>query len=487
MIGWGINSSSVGLSRVDKSSKGFDLRTSIVFAIWLAVGVFTALELTAAEPAPRPSSKLPDKLTDSPLLNSRFVMFGSKQLRRQTLRWAARRGEPDMVASLIYALRYLRPAQREAVVETLEKLTKRRYGDDWFRWMQWQQQHPEVVPFEGFDVFLSALFNTLDPKFKRFIYPGVSHRIRLEEIVWGGVSKDGIPALNNPKMIAAQEASYLAANEAVFGVSINGEARAYPYRIMDWHEMVNDEVGGQTIALAYCTLCGSAILFDTSNENGGAFQFGSSGLLYRSNKLMYDEGTHSLWNQFTGRPVVGRLAESGIQLDMLPIVTTTWAAWRKRNPATLVLSADTGFSRDYRPNRAYGEYFKSSRLMFPANTDARQLGQKDVVFGLRVSGAAKSWPLDRFESKRLIHDTVGALQLVLIGDAESRTVRAYRGDGLVFSTTEDEAVLRADGATWRVTEAALIASDGRALTRLPGHLAYWFAWHNYLGSGTLAE
>src|SRR5262249_22543445 len=154
----------------------------------------------------------------------------------------------------------------------------------------------------------------------------------------------GIPALDQPKMIPAADAGYLNADDPVFGVEINGDARAYPLRIANWHEMVNDVVGGVPVSLAYCTLCGAGILFD-GRVAGRAepFNFGSSGLLYRSNKLMYDRQTDSLWNQFTGRPVMGRLTGSRIELKVLPVVLTSWSQWRAHHKDTLVLSLETGF------------------------------------------------------------------------------------------------------------------------------------------------
>ena len=163
--------------------------------------------------------------------------------------------------------------------------------------MLWQEAHPDIVPYPGFVAMKADLMARLDPAFRIFLYEGIAHKIRIEEIVWGGVVKDGIPALVNPKHTNADEAYYLTDDELVFGVAINGDARAYPLRIMDWHEMFNDVVGGVPVALAYCTLCGSGILYDTRVAGRAEpFEFGSSGFLYRSHKLMYDQATHSLWN-----------------------------------------------------------------------------------------------------------------------------------------------------------------------------------------------
>jgi hypothetical protein len=438
----------------------------------------------------KPSSSLPAGVTDDPLLNSRFILYGSGNNRSRALRWIKRRGNTDMAAALIVALRFAKPAQRDDLVQTLQHITKRRFGDDWHRWMQWQQAHPEIKPFAGFDVFLSALLGSLDPGFKDFIYPGVEHTIRLEEVVWGGVrSKDGIPSLDSPRFTASAEADYLTAQDLVFGVSINGDARAYPYRIMDWHEMANDVVGGVPVALAYCTLCGSGILYDTSTTNSTEpFVFGSSGLLYQSNKLMFDRKTHSLWNQFTGRPVVGELVGKDLALPTLPLVTISWEKWLAQHPQTKVLDIDTGHQRDYSPGAAYGKYFKSPNLMFPTLTDDRQLKQKELVFGLRMSGIDRAWPLSVFAGGRVINDQVGVLKLVLVGDAQTRTVRAYRrGDWKFTAVPGDATKLLAGGTTWRLSEAALISPDGEQLTRLPGHLSFWFAWHNYLGGETLSK
>lgn len=442
--------------------------------------LFLLLPITVAAAS---ESSLPDGITDDPLLNSRFVLASSDRQRREVLRWIRNRGETDMVAVLIYALRYLDPEDREEIVRTLRTITgNRAIRDDWFEWMLWQEKHPEIKPFQGFALFQSALFGEIDPQFKRFLYLNVAHEIRLEEIVWGGVRKDGIPALNSPQFLGADNAVYLNDDDLVFGVEINGDARAYPYRIMDWHEMANDKVGGVSIALAYCTLCGSAILYRTDREEQPPFIFGSSGFLYRSNKLMYDQDTHSLWNQFTGRPVVGELTGSGIELEVLPLVTTTWADWRGRHPNTRVLDVDTGYDRNYKPGEAYARYFSSPRLMFPATSTNDALKMKDEVFGLRISGAEKAWPLDSFRGGKVINDQAGVLPLVVIGDKRSRTVRAYRRNNLVFQRVSDGMEeVSAGGVLWQVTEDALVAPDGRTLSRLPGHLAYWFAWDNYLG------
>ena len=396
------------------------------------------------------------------------------------------RGKPDVAAALIQIMRFARDSDR--LDAALAKITGEDAGKGWPGWMLWQQAHPDIKPFDGFDAFKADLMAALDPNFRQFLREGVAHDIRLEEITWGGVVKDGIPALTNPKHLEAEEATYITPDELVFGVEINGDARAYPLRILDWHEMFNDVVGGQPVSLAYCTLCGAGILYKTDLKGkDDPVIFGSSGFLYRSNKLMYDQETKSLWNQFTGKPVVGPLTGSGVELDILPVAITSWAAWLEQHPGTKVLSLETGFARDYTPGRPYGTYFSSPNLMFPALVDDERLEAKDMVYAVRVDGLAKAWPLTKFENGKVLNDRIGDLQITLIGDAKTRTVRAYLREDVVIKATDNPTMVMAGNVPMKVTEDALIAEDGSRFERLPGHIAFWFAWQGFIAGGPLAQ
>ena len=410
---------------------------------------------------------------------ARKVLVPNPASREVALMAIAQRGKPDMAAALIQLLRFI--SEDRAVQQTLEQITGASPGEDWHDWMLWQQAHPEIVPFAGFDAFKADALAIVDESFRLFLQAGMPHEIRLEEITWGGVVKDGIPALINPAFISPLQATYLTPEELVFGVEINGDARAYPLRILDWHEMFNDVIGGVPVALAYCTLCGSGILYETAVEGQDEpFVFGSSGFLYRSNKLMYDQITHSLWNQFTGRPVVGPLTGSGIELKVRPVAITTWQDWAKRHPDTRVLSLETGYQRDYRPGRPYGTYFASPDLMFPALLADDSLKAKDYVFALRDGAHDKAWPLADFEGGKVLNDRSGDLDLVLIGDPATRSVRAYRAEGRRFEAVAERPLeLLSEGRTWQITEEALVGPGGERLARLPGHIAYWFAWAGF--------
>ena len=190
--------------------------------------------------------------------------------------------------------------------DVLNELTGEIFGASWDQWVEWYGRS-DLEPPPGFAEWKGRILSGIDPRFTDFLYAGVPSTIRIEQIAWGGVQVDGITTLDQPPVLTAATATYLDPGEPVFGVISNGEARAYPLRIMDPHELVNDTLGGVPISLAYCTLCGTGIAYDARRADGTVHTFGTSGLLFQSNKLMYDHQTGSLWNQFTGRPVVGPL------------------------------------------------------------------------------------------------------------------------------------------------------------------------------------
>jgi hypothetical protein len=380
-------------------------------------------------------------------------------------------------------------------IEALEMLSGESFGEDWVAWFEWYGRS-DLTPPPGFTGWKGLLLAQIDPGFAAFLQDSLPSRVRVEEIQWGGVVVDGIPALDNPSMLEATEADYLEPGDAVFGLTINGESRAYPLRILDWHEMANDEIGGVPVSLAYCTLCGAAIAYDGRGPDGVTYTFGSSGFLYRSNKLMYDRPTRTLWNHLTGEPVLGKLAGTELRLKLLPVVLATWDAWQAQHPDTLVVDIDTGFNRDYSTGAAYADYFADKGTMFPVWQRSDLLEQKAQVYALRIDGIPKAYPVEAFAGEPVINDTVGATPIVLIGSEEMvilegssrrmespRTwsagseIRAYIRDGETFAPGDTpNTVLDARGRVWQVTEEALIGPDGEAPARLPGHLAYWFGW-----------
>jgi hypothetical protein len=205
-------------------------------------------------------------------------------------------------------------------------------SDDLRAWRKWMWALPDS-PHVDYASFKADLYGRIDPRFRAFFPPRVKSKIRLDEIDWGGVPVSGIPPLRSRKTIPAADATWLRDGHIVFGITINGQARAYPKRILAWHEMAIDRVGGVDLTIVYCTLCGTVIPYE-SGVGGRPFTFGTSGLLYRSNKLMFDEETRSLWSSLEGVPVVWTLVDTGLQLPFRSVVTTTWGEWEQDHPTT---------------------------------------------------------------------------------------------------------------------------------------------------------
>ena len=364
------------------------------------------------------------------------------------------------------------------VFALIEKASGRAFDgslDPWYQWL-WSAErpvHPDLAHFK------TLLYAPIDSRFAEYFEGHPKAIIRLDEIRWGGVRRDGIPPLKNPAMIAARDANWLAGGDIVFGVVIDGDVRAYPKRILAWHEMFKDRIGSLELAGVYCTLCGALVLYDVTFK-GVQHELGTSGFLYRSNKLMYDHATKSLWSTLTGAPVVGALVGQGIELQPLYVVTTTWQEWRQRHPGTQVLSLDTGHRRDYSEGAAYRDYFATDRLMFTVPTRDDRLPNKAEVLALRTAqaqGEALAVSADFLSAHPVYHGRIGSVRFVVLTDASGAN-RVYESEGVKFVSWDDAAAARdSGGGIWQVDEAALTSSAGQALKRLPAHRAFWFGWH----------
>lgn len=363
-------------------------------------------------------------------------------------------------------------------VEILEAKTGQRFGADMYQWYDYLWNQP-YEPHPNLASFKSALYSYLDPRFAEYFEDERPATIRLDEIMWGGVVRDGIPPLKNPEMITVEEADYLEDSNVVFGISINGDARAYPKRILAWHEMFKDTIGGVSINGAYCTLCGSMIVYKTK-FNGVHHELGTSGFLYRSNKLMYDHATKSMWSTLTGEPVVGPLVGKGIKLKRLHVVTTTWGEWRRRHPDTQVLSLRTGHRRDYGEGVAYQRYFATDQLMFRVPFHDHRLKNKQEVVALRFDDQADPpLAIDTafLDENRVHHGGLGTQKFVILTDATGAN-RVYDPGEVRFERWNgNDRVFDSSGAAWQVSEAGLTSSNGTVRPRLPSHRAFWFGWH----------
>jgi hypothetical protein len=250
-----------------------------------------------------------------------------------------------------------------------------------------------------------------------------------KKILSGGPPKDGIPALTNPQMVYAGETEYLRPSDRVVGIFINNEARAYPLRILQWHEVINDEAGNISFAVVYCPLCDSTTVFDRKVDDE-ILEFGVSGMLYQSNVLIYDRQSdaedESLWSQLKGEAISGK--RMGKQLTHLPHQLITWAEWTKGHPDTLVLSDITGYDRKYKDN-IYQEYFDNENLMFPVDVSSDKLPFKMPVIGFRGNGESKAFPLALLQNGRPVHDAIGGIPIV-IKKIDERQAWVEAGEGV---------------------------------------------------------
>jgi len=368
---------------------------------------------------------------------------------------------------------------RRRIIAFLEQQTGRRFGDDLLAGQQWLWARP-YAPHPDYAAFKAALYGQIDPAFETFFPERVKSAIRLDEIDWGGVRVNGIPPLRSPRTITATAAKWLRDGHVVFGVEVNGEARAYPKRILAWHEMATDRLGGLDLTIVYCTLCGTVIPY-LSDVNGRRFTFGTSGLLYRSNKLMFDEETRSLWSSLEGRPVVGPLVDSGLQLAFTSAVTTTWGEWRREHPATTVLSLDTGFDRDYAEGAAYRDYFGTDRLMFEVpGIDARLKNKAEVLVLRRelIGPGARAVAVfvDRLKREPVFNLDAGGRAFVVVTSKDGANRVYERGTHSFARRDPDGHVRDSSGHRWRVTAEALVSDADERLPRVPAHRAFWFGW-----------
>ncbi|MDE0415684.1 MAG: DUF3179 domain-containing protein [bacterium] len=438
----------------------------------VALGIFLMLVAIAVQPR----AEITDRAVTRAFLT---LIAGEADDRAHARVLIEAQWEPSFMPMALEVMRLTRSAEVSgALVGIMQRKTGAGHGHDMDAWQREMWNAPEAR-HPRYAAFKSALYSIIDPRFSAYFDTDRTTLIRLDEIVWGGVRQDGIPPLRSPAMLSAESAGYLEDGDIVFGLSVNGDARAYPKRILAWHEMFVDTVGGVPVAGVYCTLCGTVILYHTEHE-GVNHALGTSGFLYRSNKLMYDQATQSLWSTMRGAPVVGPLAGQGIVLERGSVVTTTWSEWRRRHPETLVLSLDTGHLRDYAEGAAYRDYFATDELMFPVPALDTRLKNKDEVFTVlldRHPEAPLAISAEFLAATPVHHDAIEDTSLVVLTDPSGAN-RAFASEDATFVRYDgDRSVEDSSGMIWTMDEHGLAAEDGRMLPRIPAQRAFWFGWH----------
>ncbi len=246
------------------------------------------------------------------------------------------------------------------------------------------------------------------------------HTVPLSEFAPGGPGKDGIPAIDAPKFVSVSQAGdFLEAREPVVLLGVNGDARAYPLQILIWHEIVNDTVGGTPVAVTFCPLCNTTIVFDR-RLGGRLLDFGTTGNLRNSDLVMYDRQTESWWQQFGGEAVVGGLA--GEKLKKLPASIVAWEEFGRAHPDGKVLSRETGFSRPYGQNPYAGYDSVDSPPFFPAeNQDDSRLRPKERVVFIERGDERVVVPFSALAKAKKIVVEVGGEQLEVIWKPGTRS------------------------------------------------------------------
>jgi hypothetical protein len=262
------------------------------------------------------------------------------------------------------------------------------------------------------------------------------------EVIQACPRRDCIPSIDKPTFVSATQASFLKDDDIVIAVAMEGEARAYPIRILVRHELVNDTIGRKPILVSYCPLCGSGLIFDRALD-GEAVEFGVSGLLHNSDLVMYDRKTASLWQQITGAAFAG--AKRNQVLQAIPSSMTTWSQWRGAHPETVVLSTATGLPAELYQRWPYGDYASSDRLMFPVTLEDARLHPKMVVYGADIEGHAVAYAQTYLREERTLADEI-----------DGRTLQVSHGEdgGVTITDTKSKQIWVA-------------------------HRLFWFAWYSF--------
>ncbi len=351
----------------------------------------------------------------------------------------------------------------DGAVSGFQRLTGARLNDDPVaERSSWQSVTDHLIAwdlpaFDRYADYKARLFTLVDPRWQPF-FDDPDADIDWRLVSWGGVRIDDralgdprgcpagcIPALDDPAVTDAAGGSWYGDDGVVFAVVINGEARAYPRHIMEIHEMVNDTLGGRRIGMPYCTLCGSAQAYFTDDVPAGVETpvLRTSGLLARSNKVMYDLVTKSVFDTFTGEALSGPLRERGVVLNQATVVTTTWGEWKAAHPDTTIIAEDGGIGRSYPLDPLRGR--DDDGPIFPIGDMDATLGVHDQVFGVVLDdGTPVAFPVD----------------------TAAAALRAGQDVELAGVT------LRLDGGGVRAVDPA---GD-----EIEGHQAFWFAWSQFM-------
>jgi len=313
------------------------------------------------------------------------------------------------------------------------------------------------------------------------------------QIVSGGPGKDGIPSIDDPEFAPVSEVNFIPDNRRVIGIKVGNTIRAYPHQIMDWHEIVNDNVGGSPVAVTFCPLTGTAIGWDRE-VNGSVTEFGVSGLLFRNNLVPYDRNTDSRWSQMQLRSVAGDLTSTDI--ETVDLIETNWATWKQMYPQSEVLTRNTGFSRNY-GGFAYGQDYSTNNnnILFPVQNPDDRLPNKARVHGIIAAQPAgeeatvKAYPISELgDNIDIIEDQVGGTDIIVVGSANHDIVASFEtalNDGTQLNLEPIQGALPVvmqdrEGNKWDIFGYAVEGPrQGERLIPTTSYTGYWFSWADF--------
>jgi hypothetical protein len=387
----------------------------------------------------------------APLGSETQIIWGAEQ--EDAIEIIAASGDPRLAWLIGDLMRFV--WQRD-IEERLVSAAEQLLGKQWAEGDPWNQIIDHLI-----------VWDIPEPpeylKTKRVIYTTLVHgwdRLFVEGdvdwrlVTWGGVPIDArpfdqtdlpcpcIPAVDNPTVTSAEEASWLRDNDIVFGIVVNGEARAYPRQIMEVREMVNDTLGGRHLGIPYCSLCGAAQAYFTDNQPDDVARLvlRTSGLLFRSNKVMFDLNTYSIFDTFTGEALTGPLAKRALTLEQVSVITSDWKRWREAYPHTTVLTENLALGRNFN----FREGRDVDGPIFPVgDVDPRLPVQEEVVGVIAPNGTPVAFP---------------------------------RGTALLALRSGKE--VAAEGIILQESAGGLRAVDKNG-TEISSHQAYWFAWSQF--------
>ncbi len=412
-----------------------------------------------------PPPAVPDGPADESLVSDIDTLFSnlSSEVDLDALERIGESGDARAAWLLSDLVRFIGPsAARNSALAGFERVTGARLSDDPVAARSsWQSMTDHLIAWDlaalpGYQAWKGQLFTLVDARWRPF-FEDEDADIDWRFLSWGGVLLDDrplgepnpcprgcIPALDDPAVTDAGGGAWYPDDRLVFAVTVNGASRAYPKNIMEVHEMVNDTLGGRRLGIPYCTLCGSAQAYFTDSVPAGVEVpvLRTSGLLTRSNKVMFDLNTFSVFDTFKGVAVSGPLHEKGIVLEQTSMVTSTWGDWKREHPDTTIVAEDGGIGRTYPLDPLGGRDDRGP--IFPiGNVDERLPVQEQVLGVFTDDGTPIAFPVAQARNELEAGRPVRLLGIMLATDGSG--VRATREDG----------------------------------TGVVGHQAFWFAWSQF--------